>query len=120
MGDVAAERFRQHREGRRDYHLAWWSLLLFVVSGAAAIAVGEGLASAYGYSSFEQDNAPTWLALAVGYPAVLVLALPALVTTHYAGLARRAGVSVAIVPLVVAWALPAIFVVQNLLAWNLG
>ena len=49
-----------------------------------------------------------------------VLALPALVTTHYAGLARRAGVSVAIVPLVVAWALPAIFVVQNLLAWNLG
>lgn len=117
MGVMTAGHVEERSLGHRYYHLAWWSLLLFLASGAAAIAVGEGLASAYGYSSFEQDHAPGWLALAVGYPALLVFAIPALVTTHYAGRARRRGVGVAMIPLVVAWGIPVVFAAQNLLAY---
>ncbi|MFC4785143.1 hypothetical protein ACT8ZV_11735 [Nocardioides sp. MAHUQ-72] len=114
---MAAQHVGEHPQGRRDYHRAWWSLLLFVVSGVAAIAVGEGLASAYGYDSFEQEKAPTWLALAVGYPALLVFAIPALVTTHYARRAVREGVPMGRVPMVLAWVGVGVFALQNALAW---
>jgi len=105
---------------RKDYHVAWWSLLLFLVSGAAAFAVAEGLASAYGYDGIQDDRAPNWLVLAAGYPALLVFAVPALVTTHYAGRARRAGLSVAVVPMIVAWGIAVVFAAQNVIAYLIG
>jgi hypothetical protein len=120
MGVMTAGHVEERSQARRDYHLAWWSLLLFLASGAAAIAVGEGLASAYGYSSYEQDEAPGWLALAAGYPALLVFAIPALVTTHFAARARRRGVGAALIPLVVAWGIPVVFAGQNVLAYYVG
>ncbi len=105
---------------RRDHRWAWWSLLLFVPSLALAIGVGELLASAYGYSDFEQSTAPGWLAVAVGYPALLVFTVPAFVTSHYGLHAVRGGVRGGVVPVCVAWALPLLFLVQNLVAWKVG
>ena len=104
---------------RRDHRWAWWSLLLFVPSLAAAIAVEKALTDAYGWGDVSKDAAPTWLALAAGYPALIVFALPALVTTHFGGLATRQGVRGAVVPVCVAWALPVIYLIQLLLAWSL-
>lgn len=105
---------------RRDHRWAWWSLLLFLPSLAAAIAVGELLATAYGYSGFETSTAPGWLAVAVGYPALLVFTAPALLTSHYGMNAVHRGVRGGVVPVCVAWALPLVFLVQNLLAWKVG
>ena len=120
MGVLTAGRVQENSPARRDYHVAWWSLLLFLVSGAAAFAVGEGLASAYGYDGVQDDRAPNWLVLAAGYPALLVFAIPALVTTHFAGRARRAGVSAAVVPMIVAWGIAVVFALQNALAYLFG
>ena len=120
MCAVAVGRVGVHRSGRRDFHLAWASLLLFLVSGAAAVLVGEGRANAYGYDGIPDDRAPTWLVLAAGYPALLVFALPALVTTHYAGRARRAGIAAAVVPMIVAWGIALVFALQNALAYLVG
>ena len=104
---------------RRDHRWAWWSLLLFVPSLAAAIAVQQGLVHAYGWADVARDDAPGWVALAAGYPALVVFALPALVTTHFGGLATRQGIRGAVVPVCVAWALPLVYLVQLLLSWNL-
>ena len=104
---------------RRDHQWAWWSLLLFLPSLAAAIAVEDALTNAYGYGDVPKDTVPTWLALAAGYPALVVFALPALVTTHFGGLATRYGVRGAVVPVCVAWTLPVIYLIQLLLAWGL-
>jgi hypothetical protein len=120
MGVMTAGHVEERSQARRDYHLAWWSLLLFLVSGAAAFAVGEGLANAYGYDGVQDDRAPNWLVLAAGYPALLVFAIPALVTTHLAGKARRAGVSAAVVPMIVAWGIAVVFALQGALAYLFG
>jgi hypothetical protein len=104
---------------RRDHQWAWWSLLLFLPSLAAAIGLERLLADAYGYGDVAKDASPTWVALAAGYPALILFALPALVTTHFGGLAMRAGVRGAVVPICVAWTLPILFLLQSLLAWGL-
>jgi len=52
-------------------------------------------------------------------PALLVFTLPALVTTHFGGLAVRQGVSGAVVPVCVAWTLPVLYLIQSMLAWGL-
>lgn len=118
MGAVATGTIsEQHRPASRDYHLAWWSLLLFVISLAAAVIVSEIIANAYGYSGIEDDRAPEWLVWAAGYPALLIFIIPAFVTTHYARRAMRDGRREALVPLVVAWGLCAVFALQNVLAY---
>lgn len=103
----------------RDHRWAWWSLLLFLPSLAAAIGLQELLVDAYGYGDQPKETAPTWVALAAGYPALVVFALPALVTTHFGGLAARHGIRGAIVPICVAWTLPVIYLIQLLLTWGL-
>jgi hypothetical protein len=117
MGEIATARVFEQRQGRRDYHGAWWSLALYVPFGVAAFLVGEGLASLYGYDGVSDDRAPTWLVLAAGYPALLVFIVPAFVTTHYARRALREGVPAARLPLVLAWLVAVAFALQNVLAY---
>ncbi len=117
MGAVATTTFREHRSASHDYHMAWWSLLGFVLSGAAAYLVADILANAYGYTGITDDEAPAWLVWAAGYPAVLVFILPALFTTWYARRAMREGRRQALVPLIVAWGICVVFVLQNTVAF---
>ncbi len=115
MGAVAAGSIREHETGTRDYHLAWWSLLGFLASGALAFLVADLLARAYGYSGIADDRAPAWLVWAAGYPAALVFIIPAFFTTHFARRAMHEGRQQAVVPLVVAWGICAVLVLQNAL-----
>jgi hypothetical protein len=117
MGEIAAGRVFQQQRGRRDYHGAWWSLALYIPFGIAAFLIGEGLASLYGYDGIADDQAPTWLVLAAGYPALLVFVVPAFVTTHFARRAMREGIGAARLPLVLAWIVALGFTVQNVVAY---
>ncbi|WP_344154281.1 hypothetical protein [Nocardioides koreensis] len=119
MGAVATGTFTDHRSASHDYHMAWWSLLGFVLSGAAAFLVADILADAYGYSGINDDAAPTWLVWAAGYPAVLVFIVPAFFTTAFARRALHDGRRQALVPLIVAWGICVVFVVQNAVAFLL-
>ncbi len=112
---------RDHRVSSpdRDYSRAWWSMSLYLVSILAAFVVGEGLASLYGYESGD-EMAPLWVALAAGGPAIVVLALPAVVVAHFGLRARRGGRRDAWVPLAVGVGLPVLFLLQNLLAYVVG
>ena len=56
--------------GVRDVRRAWWSLALFPVTFVAAFGVGEGLASLLGHPTGSSDDAPVWLMLAAGVPAL--------------------------------------------------
>lgn len=98
---------------------AWLSLLLFVVSFVAAFVVGEGLASAYGYPSGEED-VPAWVAAAAGLPACAVFAAPTLVTWLLARRAARQGDPSGRVPLLVAVGIALLFLAQNLLVLVAG
>lgn len=125
MSDTATLQLPQEIElgpsprARRDHRWAWWSLLLFLPSLAAAIGVEKALISAYGWTDVSKDSAPTWVALAAGYPALVVFTLPALVTTHFGGLAVRHGIRGAVLPICIAWVLPLVYLVQILLDWGL-
>lgn len=89
---------------------AWWSLLLFVVSFVAAMVVGEGLVTLYGYDSADTDL-PWWVLLAAGLPACLVFAAPLALTWRFARRAGPAGRT----PLLVGSLVVALFLAQNLL-----
>jgi hypothetical protein len=106
------------RHHDHDYRNAWLSLVLFVPSLIAAFVVGEGLLSWFGYSG--EEDVPAGIALSAGLPACLVFALPAVVTWLFARRAMAAGRRDARGPLIVAVALPALFLAQNLLSFVVG
>ena len=100
----------------RDVRRAWWSLALFPVTFVASFVVGEGLATLLGYESGSSE-APAWYVPAVVAPvALLVFALPALLSTWFGLRAHRAGHQGGLVPVIVAWGLAGGFALLNLLA----
>lgn len=96
----------------RDVRRAWWSLALYAPSFVLAFVVGEGLASAFGYSSGE--DVPLWVLAAAGIPACLVFALPLLVTVPYCRRAARAGYPGAWWPVAIGGLVAGLFLLQNL------
>ncbi|GAA2150577.1 hypothetical protein GCM10009844_31660 [Nocardioides koreensis] len=107
-------------EPDRAYRWAWLSLALYPLAVAAAFVVGEGLASLYGYESGSEELAPWWVALGAGGPALLVLALPIVVTFHFGRRAVAGGRPVAKVPMYVGAGLVALFVLLNLVSYVVG
>lgn len=102
------------------YRRAWFSLLLYPLSFAAAFAVGEGLVSLYGYPTSGPQSTPLWAVLAAGGPAMLVFAVPAVVAWVFAARAGHEDVHRVRLPAYVATALAVAFVLMNLLSFALG
>lgn len=92
---------------------AWWSLLGFVPSFALAFLVGEGLISALGYPAGDEEQAPWSATLIAATPALLVFVLPALAAAHYGRRAMRLGDVRGRLPVAVALAVVAAFVLLN-------
>ena len=93
---------------------AWWSLLLFPVSFAAAMLVGEGITAALGYSEPSLDSTPGWvIASAVG-AAFVVFAAPLLVTARLSRKAAAVGEPGGRTPMLVAVVVVGAFVLVNL------
>ncbi|ABL82209.1 MULTISPECIES: hypothetical protein [unclassified Nocardioides] len=102
------------------YRRAWFSLLLYPLSFAAAFAVGEGLVSLYGYPTSGPESTPLWAVLAAGGPALLVFAVPAVVAWVFAARAGHEDVHRVRLPAYLATALAAAFVLVNLLSYVVG
>ena len=108
-----------HR-ARRFKRLAWWSLALFPVCFVGAFLVGEGLASLLGYDSAEGATAPLRVVLVAGLPALVVFALPAVLTVYFGRRAMHLGQREALAPVVIALTVAGGFVVLNLLSYVAG
>ena len=105
--------------GRRLTRRTWWSLLGFVPSLPLAFLIGEGLASAMGWSV--GDPRPSWpVVLAAVLPALVVFALPAVAAVHFGRRAVRLGDRRARVPMTIAVVVAVGFVLTNALAPLLG
>ncbi len=102
-----------------DRTATWWSLALYPFAFVGAFVVGEGLASLYGYDG-GAETAPWWVMLGAGGPALLVLAVPALVAVHFGRRALRAGDEGAKVPMWIAVGLAVWFALQNALGFFLA
>ena len=107
-------------ETDRAYRRAWLSLAWYPLAVAAALVVGEALASLYGYESGSEELAPWWVALGAGGPALLVLPIPAVLTFHFGRRAVAGGRPVAKVPMYVGTGLVALFVLLNLVSYVVG
>lgn len=101
----------------RDVRRAWLSLLLYPLSFAAAFAVGEGLASLMGYPSGGSESPPWFVPLLAGVPALVVFAIPGLLSLKFGRRAARAGGRSAMVPAVLGILVALGFVGLNLLAF---
>lgn len=104
-----------HRHAMPDLHRAWWSFALYPVAIVAAFIVGEGIPAWLGYD-VAVTEAPWWVMALALVGAVLVVALPLLVTGHYARRADRHGEVGAMVPLAVGTVLLGGFVLVNLVS----
>lgn len=103
-----------HGPARRHTGHAWWSLLLFPVSLAAAMMVGEGTAALLGYAEPNLDTTPWWVVATAAILALVVFAAPLAATAWWTRRAAEAGEPGARVPLLVACVAVAAFVVLNL------
>jgi len=99
---------------RRRTHRAWWSLLLFPVSFAAAMAVGEGTAALLGYSDPGLAATPWWVIVTSAGLALVVFASPLAATARLSKRAVDAGEPGAGAPLLVAGVAVGAFVLVNL------
>ena len=71
MSHKAAEPLARHYVRQ-----SWWSLLLFPVSFAAAMVVGEGTTAALGYPEPSLDSTPGWVIASAVCAALVVFAAP--------------------------------------------
>ncbi len=101
----------------RDARRAWLSLLLYPLSFAAAFLVGGGLASLMGYPSGDAASPPWFVVLLAGVPALIVFAVPGLLSLKFGRRAARAGAESAMVPAVIGILVALAFVALNLLAF---
>lgn len=99
---------------RRLVRRAWWSLLLFPVSFAAAMVVGEGITSLLGYPEPSLASTPGWVITAAAGAALVVFVAPLAVTARLSIAAVAAGEPDGRTPLIVAGAVIGCFVVVNL------
>lgn len=97
---------------RADVLRAWLCLLLLPVAFFGAFVVGEGIIGLLGYP-VGGDQPPYLLGMVATIPALVVFAIPALVATHYARRAARAGTRTGWIPAGILLALTLAFVVLN-------
>lgn len=109
-----------HERTDKAYRRAWLSLALYPVAFVAAFVVGEGLASLYGYEFAGGEDAPWWVIVGAGIPALLVFAIPAVLAVHFGRRAVAGGRETAKVPMYVGIGLAALFVGLNLLSYVVG
>ncbi len=93
---------------------AWWSLLLFPLSFALAMLVGEGIAAAFGHPTPSMDTTPWWVISAAFLGAAAVFAAPLLVVAQLCRRAAAFDPTRAKVPLWTAVAVVVCFVGLNL------
>jgi hypothetical protein len=86
---------------------AWWSLGLFPVSFVAAFVVGEGL---FAWLDDGVGDPAIWIIIVSAVPALLVFALPGLLTYRLGRRAVRLGRSDGMKPVIIAGILAASFV----------
>jgi hypothetical protein len=101
----------------RDLRRAWLSLLLYPLSFVAAFAVGEGLAALMGYPSGGSESPPWFVPLLAGVPALIVFALPGLLSLTFGRRAARGGAESAMLPALIGVFVALAFVGLNLLAF---
>ena len=82
--------------GERHLRFSWSFVALIPVAFALALAVGEGLLSAFGYAV--DDTIPFGVVAASAGPALLLMASAPVAAAWYGFKARREGVRRAIVP----------------------
>lgn len=103
----------QRLDGAHLTRRAWWSLAGFAPSFVLAFLVGEGLISALGYPVGGSAQAPWWATLLAGVPALVVFALPAVLSVHYGRGAVRLGDARGRIPMMVGVAVAGAFVLLN-------
>ena len=103
-----------------DRRKAWWSLALLPVGFVAAFVVGEGLLALYGQEPHADQMPPWWAVMGAGVPALVVFAVPMLVTLHFGRRAVAAGDDRARVPMTIAVVITVVFMLQNAVAFLLG
>jgi hypothetical protein len=101
---------------RRHTRHAWWSLLLFPISFAAAMVVGEGTAALLGYSDPSLASTPWWVIMTSAGLALVAFASPIAATARLSQRAVDAGEPGGRVPLFVAATAVGGFVVLNLVS----
>ena len=110
---MTSVRDRAPEAGERDVRRAWMSFLLFPLSFLAAFGVGEGLAALFGHPTGGNEDAPVWVMLAAGGPALLVFVVPALLAVVFAQRAEREGNRGGRLPMWIAVGLATAFVLLN-------
>ena len=99
------------------YRRAWWSLALYPVSFVAAFAVGEGILSAL----TEDTSEPAlWQVLLAATPALVVFALPGVLSVSQGRRAMKLGRRDGQVPAMVGAAIAVAFVGLNAASYLLG
>ena len=85
--------------------------LFFIV----AFAVGEGLYALLGYKP-EDANAPLWVGLVAGVPAIVLFLVPCAAAVWFGNKARVAGRQAALLPMVIGAVLGLWMVVMNVVS----
>lgn len=102
------------------YRSAWWSLVLFLPCFVGAFVVGEGLIDLLGYPSGGEESPPFWAIVVASVPALLLFALPGLLSLFFARRARRLGRVGAMVPAIVGIGVAGGFLALNVLSYVVG
>lgn len=101
--------------GGHDVRNAWLSALLLPLAFAAGFFAANGMMSALGYSG--DVRVPPSTAAVVAIPAVLIVAVPAAVSSLFAVRAARQGDRRGWVPAALLSAIAVVFALQNLAAY---
>lgn len=111
---ATVERSETGRSHSSEVRRAWWSLVLVPVGFVAAFVVGEGIPAWMGHDS--AITTPPWWVMALAFVAALVVfALPLLVTRMFSRRAATANEPGAWTPLIVSASIVGGFAVINLI-----
>ena len=101
------------RSYAREVRRAWWSLILLPVGFVAAFVVGEGIPAWMGHDS-AIARPPLWVMALAFIAALIVIALPLLVTRVFSRRAAAANEPGAWLPLMVSGSIVGAFALINL------
>lgn len=101
----------------RAYRRAWWSLALYPVSFAAAFGIGEGIITAL---TNDAVAAEFWRMLVAVIPALLVFAIPGILSVVQGRKAMRLGRKDGRVPAMIGAAISIGFIVLNVASFFFG
>ncbi|MET4592083.1 hypothetical protein [Arthrobacter sp. 754] len=99
------------------YRRAWWSLALYPVSFGAAFGIGEGIITAL---TNDTVTAEFWQMLVAVIPALLVFAIPGILSVSQGRKAMRLGRKDGRVPAMIGAGIAIGFVVLNVASYLLG